>query len=174
MKKPVKKEAEKKIELPPDVLAADVAYPAYREKTEAEYDAERKAGNELHAKLVEMVGEDHAYTARALTLHKAKGGRTGEHWSVATLPISKSRNGYADRTYAIRVDTGEVCRIGKGPHVVATLTLYIRPENFDRLKKYVELYAKGLESAGLIRDRISSRRAMGALHRANGRTHWTW
>lgn len=170
-----KKPAAKPVLLPPEVLKEDTEYLRHAgNMSEEEYAAWRKKDSELNAVLKEMVGEDHAYRVKVLTLHKIKGGRTGDHWVVATLPISKSKNGFADRTYAIGVEDGKVYRVGKGPHVVATVEVHVRPENFERVKRYVELYAKGLENAGVIRDRISTRRAMGALYRAEGRSSWSW
>lgn len=95
-------------------------------------------------------------------------------WVVTTLLISNPgrRHRHLDaqppqpRTYAVTAD-GSVCRVGLGPHVKRTITVYITRGRFEKLKKIVELHEKGLADAGSIRDRISTRRAQGALYRSN-------
>ncbi len=96
-------------------------------------------------------------------------------WVLCTLNLGgKGRAGQAERTYGIEVATEKVCRVGRGPHVLQTVTVYLSKANIARLQKYVDLHQKGLADAGQIRDRISTRRAQGQIHRANGRTHWSW
>ena len=94
-------------------------------------------------------------------------------WVIATLDISKGKRGNADRTYGITLD-GKVVRVGNGPHVKKEVQVHLSTENWERLLPYVELYLKGLEQAGQIRDRISTRRAQGQINRANGLRSWSW
>jgi hypothetical protein len=92
---------------------------------------------------------------------------TGFGWVIATLGIAAGGK-FADRTYGVKVDDGSVVRVGKGPHVKRTFSLYFRKNRMKDLQKYLDLYNTGLEKAGMIRDRISTRRAQGALRRADG------
>lgn len=80
-------------------------------------------------------------------------------WTIPTLLIAKAgRNStYADRTYAITLK-GTMCRVGKGPHVLNTIRVFVTRDSFDRLFPFLELYAKGLKAANQTRDRISTRR----------------
>lgn len=103
------------------------------------------------------------------------GRRDGDGWYIPTLQISRSRNGYADRSYAVRVSDGSTgWRIGRGPHVKQQIIVYIKKSRAEKLQFLLDLRNKGAESAGQIRDRISSRRAQGQLMRAEGRRSWTW
>lgn len=79
-----------------------------------------------------------------------------------------------DRYYATDVATGKIYRIGRGPHVLSTTTVYVRKSRLADLQKFLDLREKGSADANMIRDRISSRRAQGQLHRAAGRSSWTW
>lgn len=111
-----------------------------------------------------------------LTLYKVK----GRGWVVCTLPISKASRRQAaagvgtDRTYAIGLDKREVCTVGGGPHVEATVTVWVSKANLERLRPLIDLHTEGLTLAGQIRDRTSSRRAQGQIERANGRMSWRW
>jgi hypothetical protein len=111
-----------------------------------------------------------------LTLYKIK----GRGWVVCALAISKasSRQRAAgvgtDRTYAIELDKPNVVTVGGGPHVEATVTVYVTKTNLERLQPLIDRYVEGLTLAGQIRDRVSSRRAQGQVERANGRTSWRW
>ena len=134
---------------PPGVTAADVKYPT------SYGDVDSSLGD--YGKI---------------TFHRVE-GKQGSYWAIATLPISKSRNGYADRTYAVTL-TGGVVTIGKGPHVKETFSVWIRKSRLSVLQKYVDLHTAGKGDAGQIRDRIGSRRAQGQLRRAEGRTSWRW
>ena len=100
----------------------------------------------------------------------------GFGWCLATLNISTSRRGNrtTDRTYAIRVNDGASVRVGAGPHVTRTITVYLRKGRLEALKKYIDMYTAGQVAANIIRDRISSRRAEGAERRANNEHSWRW
>lgn len=99
----------------------------------------------------------------------------GFGWCLATLGIARARSpGKTDRTYAVRVSDGGSVRIGAGPHVTRTIKVYVRRGRLTALKKYVEMFQSGQVQANSIRDRISSRRAEGALMRAQGRSYWRW
>lgn len=142
--------------LPPNVTAADLKYP--------------EMGHSLPYEKYKELGLER----NDLTFYETK----AFGWVLCTLHISNASRrqaaGTTDRSYAIGVADGKVYRVGRGPHVLNTATVYLSVDNLDRLMPYVELYRKGLEAAGSIRDRISSRRAQGQLHRAAGRTHWYW
>jgi hypothetical protein len=95
-------------------------------------------------------------------------------WVISTLPISKSRSGFADRTYGVKISDGSSVRIGNGPHVIKSITVYIRNSRLKALQKYIDLYNKGMSRANEIRDRISSRRVEGVERRAAGERSWYW
>ena len=109
--------------------------------------------------------------AHTLTLHDT----TAFGWCVATLQIKRARRaGQTDRTYAARVIDGQVVRIGLGPHVKQTVSVYVTEKRVPALKRLLDLHNAGADRANAIRDRISSRRAQGAEMRALGRTSWRW
>lgn len=98
----------------------------------------------------------------------------GFGWVLLTLHISKARRAAStDRSYAITLD-GKLCRVGKGPHVKKVLTVYLKSNNVERLSKLIELHKQGQGDAGVVRDRISSRRAEGQLRRQRGESSWRW
>jgi hypothetical protein len=132
--------------LPPGILMSDLKYP---EPDNRVYDA-----------------GDHGQ----LTFYNTQ----GFGWCIATLLISRSTRGTSDRTYAIRVSDGAGVRIGLGPHVTDTVSIYLRKDRMEALKKYVDLYQQGAIKANTTRDRISSRRAEGVERRAAGQRSWTW
>ena len=140
-------------ELPPDIIVDDLKYPSdYKD-------------------LANNVGD-----YGQLTFHKINGRKRGEEWVIATLLISRAgprQRGAADRTYAVTLD-GQIMRVGLGPHVKSTVTIYLRKSRMAVLQKYVDLHAKGGADANQIRDRISSRRAQGQLERAAGKYSWKW
>jgi hypothetical protein len=78
-----------------------------------------------------------------------------------------------DRYYATSLD-GKVYRVGRGPHVLSTTTIYVKKSRLSALQKFLDLRDKGSADANMIRDRISTRRAQGQLYRAAGRSSWTW
>lgn len=90
-------------------------------------------------------------------------------WCIATLHIrNASRRKVTNtdaRTYAVRVDTEQCVRVGLGPHVLKRVTVYVTEKRLPALQKYVDLQASGEVTANEIRDRISTRRAQGALRR---------
>jgi hypothetical protein len=139
-----------KVELPPNVIAADLKYP--------------ESGKGVYSRLKEL-GLD----ATQLTFYKT----TGFGWVLTTLGISNAGRAATARSYGITLD-GKCCRVGRGPHVTATVSVYLSTDNWNRLLPYIELYRKGLAEAGTVRDRISTRRAQGQIHRANGETYWRW
>ena len=142
--------------MPPKVQASDLKWP--------------ETGTSVYDKLRELGIE----STNSLTFYLCTmSGKGGTEWIITTLPISKGKRGNADRSYAIALD-GKACRVGNGPHVKAEVTVYLSTVNWDRLLPYVELYLKGLEQAGMVRDRISSRRAQGQINRANGLSSWRW
>jgi hypothetical protein len=69
--------------------------------------------------------------------------------------------------------TGEPVTMGKGPHVLRTVTVYVRNGRKDALQKFLDLKVQGEAKAGDIRDRISTRRAQTALRRTNFGNDWT-
>jgi hypothetical protein len=145
-------------DLPPDVIPSDLAF---AEDDRLSWD-ERKE-----------LPEGCQYE---LTFYQVKGRKVND-WVLITLLIGKAtgrRAGAADRSYAIQVSDEKVCRVGFGPHVLKTVTVRFKKSNLKRLQRYVDLWLKGMESAGSIRDRISTRRAQGQLYRAQGRTSWMW
>lgn len=87
-------------------------------------------------------------------------------WCIPTLFISKARRGSGmnDRSYGVALD-GTVVTIGKGPHVLKTVTVYVRQRRLEKLQKFLDLKKTGEGKAGDIRDRISTRRANTILHR---------
>lgn len=89
-------------------------------------------------------------------------------WCLATLLIRKAGRRAVeggDRTYAVRIATGETVAVGLGPHVKARATVYVRKSRGKALAGYLEMIRQGAERANQIRDRISTRRAQTALRR---------
>jgi len=129
------------VDLPPGVTAKDTVYPSYTSKD----------------RLVRDAGD-----YGRLTFYKAR----GFGWVLATLRIRKGRGGSTDRTYGVIVSTGKQCRVGCGPHVERELTVYVRDSRAKALATYVTMYANGVADSNQIRDRISTRRAQGALYRS--------
>ena len=149
---------EPKAKLPEGILESDLNYPRFVDGVGLAYD----------------LGEN-----GRLEFYEVKSGRVDRagcpatFWCIATLFIGKGRQ-HADRTYAVRVDDGSLVRVGKGPHVLRTLVVYVAKDRAEALKKYTDLYVAGSEKAGMVRDRISSRRAQGQLERAAGNRSWRW
>lgn len=95
--------------------------------------------------------------------------RTEAGWMLCTLYISspgkRNRSPSQDRYYAIGVGDKKIYTVGRGPHVLEEMTVYLSEKNKQRLSTLIELFQEGLSQAGQIRDRISSRRAQGAMRR---------
>ena len=140
-----------KIELPTPIIEADTKYPEYQPGRKSLRDGE------------------YADLPPCVTLYLVTGRRLTDEWVICTLPISGK-----GRTYGQVIATGAGVRVGAGPHVKATVTLYFTADNVERLKPIIDLYRKGLIEANVIRDRISSRRAEGNLRRARGEISWRW
>lgn len=130
----------KTIPLPSLVKEKDLKYPSYKSKVKHLYDKD-----------FEMW-----YTERF-------------GWCIPTLLISRARRGanVQDRTYGISLK-GETVTMGKGPHVLRTINVYVTEANLNRLQTLVDLKDQGQGKAGDIRDRISTRR-MNTMSRRSDR-----
>lgn len=146
--------------LPDGIVAYDLEYPKVKHTT----DGKVKNPNEQTDYKLGDGGR--------LTFYET----AGFGWCLATLNISSSRRGNrtTDRTYAARVKDGASVRVGAGPHVTRTITVYIREGRKAALQKYIDMFTAGQVEANTIRDRISSRRAEGALRRGRGENSWYW
>ena len=146
------------MELPPNVKEADTKYP--------------KIGQGIgYEKLTELGLDFNSGWGGRLVFHKVP--RFG--WVIATLLIRKpGRRSTAttDRTYGITVADQKPCTVGMGPHVEATVEVYLTKANLKRMMPYIETWKKGMSDAGVIRDRISSRRAATTLRRSNPNSSW--
>lgn len=132
--------------LPFGLKAADLAYP----KRPKKYDWRKEQPFDV---------------LHTLTLYETE--RFG--WVVTTLHIrnagSRSMRGAQPRTYGVD-ERGQVVTVGLGPHVKRTITVYVTRARAAALQKLVDLHERGLADAGSIRDRISTRRAQGAMRRS--------
>ena len=99
-----------KIDLPEGVIASDLNYPKWSSKDQ----------------LNRTVG-DNGYLQFNFT--------TSFGWCLATLGIARGRNGNADRTYGVRVSDGAQIRMGQGPHILKSITVYVRTSRSEKLKK---------------------------------------
>lgn len=97
-------------------------------------------------------------------------------WCIPTLDIAGARRGMPRRTYGViigdRLKVREAARgglvtMGAGPHVLATLRVYVRTANAERMAPYITLRREGQAKAGETRDRISTRR-MNTIARRRG------
>jgi len=96
-------------------------------------------------------------------------------WVIVTLRIGgASRSNQYDRYYGIRVIDAAPVRVGRGPHVLRKIEIYIRKSRVKALASLIDLYKRGLEQAHTTRDRIGTRRFQGQLERAAGRRSWLW
>ena len=164
-----------KRELPKGILVSDLSRPKYvpGPETDGMTDAESDALWDAHWAEQEKVRVEH-------TFEFYKTEQFG--WVMLTLHISnpssrqRSRGVNTTRSYAVPVnDPDSIVRVGLGPHVTDRFTLYIRRDRLEALQFFVDLNNKGKAgSAGNVRDRISTRRAQGAMHRANGERSWRW
>lgn len=89
-------------------------------------------------------------------------------WCIPTLhirnPGRRHMSGVPARTYGITIadknlDGHQVVTMGLGPHVKARHTVYVTKSRAEALQKFLDIRMEGLEKAGSIRDRISTRRA---------------
>lgn len=123
------------IKLPEEIRASDLKRPSWKSKIKCFYDKEFELW------------------------HTERFG-----WCIPTLLISRNTRGVnPDRTYATSVE-GSNCSIGRGPHVKATVRIYVTDKNLKRLQKFLDIREKGQAFAGETRDRISTRR-MNTRHR---------
>ena len=84
---------------------------------------------------------------------------SGFGWCVPVLQIKNGHNGMASRAYAVRLKDGAQVRVGNGPHVTATVTLYLHKGNYSRLLKSLKpLIDAGGIKANQTRDELSTRR----------------
>ena len=102
-------------------------------------------------------------------------------WVLPTLLISRGKGVNPDRYYGITVggtketgltyaqkrdrEPGGQVRIGNGPHVLHTVTVYIKKKDVERLQFLIDLHNQGLVSANETRDSISTKRARTASRR---------
>lgn len=135
------------IKLPEGILKSDLKFPAWKSKNKLLYNVAN---------------------AGRLTFHFTE--KFG--WVIATLVIGSAKrgSGLADRTYAVQVEkqaSGDhsIVTVGKGPHVLSSIVVYLTEKRLTKLRKYVDIYTAGLGDAGSIRDRISTRRAQTVLRR---------
>lgn len=147
-------------ELPAGIIESDLIAPWRGIDSESEQLTDEA---EQYLSEIELYG-------KSLTFYRT----TAFGWVLCTLDISKGKAGREKRTYAIGCVDGKQYRVGGGPHVQKKIEVYIKASNYERVSKFVELWLQGMEGSGAIRDRISSRRAQGQLHRAAGRSSWTW
>ena len=123
----------KEIALPKEIKVKDLKYPSWKSKVKHLYESD-----------FEMW-----YTERF-------------GWCIPTLFISRARRGsnMQDRTYGVPInDPSSTITMGKGPHVLRTIQVYVTSANLSRLQKFVDIKVKGQGNAGQIRDNISTRRA---------------
>ena len=124
--------------LPKGITVKDCKYPSYKDKDQLNWQVGQHGQLDLH------------YTERF-------------GWVITTLHISNASkrqrmagiNG--SRSYGITVDGGQIVSVGLGPHVKASVTVYIRNSRTAKLQKFIDLYNKGMEDANNIRDRRSTR-----------------
>lgn len=133
----------KTIELPDEVRETDLKYPSWESSKNNE---DNRVVNTFEMWYTERFG-----------------------WCIPTLFISRARRGsnMNDRTYGVAIKDGGVVTMGKGPHVLRTVTVYVKKGRADALKNLIDLKTKGEGDAGQIRDRISTRRANTALRRGS-------
>lgn len=135
--------AKMKIALPKYVRVADRKWPSTK----------GNLGYELRRKL-----EDEGVTSHFEMWHVGDWG-----WVIPVLLIRKagrrSASHIKDRQYAVRVENGELVRVGLGPHVDETVDLYLSKFNLKRLAPLIERMREGSVKANRARD-IRSTRAL--------------
>lgn len=154
-----KVEVKSKITLPDGVVESDLKYPDFKSKDKLAH--------------IKVGSEEWAYETAQFELWYTE----SMGWVIPTLLISRAGRrapvGTTDRVYATTLD-GKPCRVGRGPHVLRTVTVYVRESRLPALQKYLDIRNAGSVTSNEIRDRISSRRAQGQLMRQQGRTSWRW
>lgn len=127
-----------KIPLPAPVLESDLKYPSYATTgDESQHFAKGLANTQFELWYTERFG-----------------------WCIPTLLISSGRRmNTTDRTYAIAIKDKQLVRIGKGPHVLRQVTVYITEARKEVLLPMLVLLEEGQVKSGDTRDRISTRRA---------------
>ncbi len=135
-----------KVKLPKWVRAKDLERPSYRSKDRLEWEAIRQ--------IEERIG---IYPTAGIELWLV--GDWG--WVVPTLTIRQPGRrapvGAVRRSYGVRVDTGELVRVGLGPHVQRVERIWLRKSTLKRLEPLLALAEAGAVKAHQARDRRSSR-----------------
>ena len=144
--------ATKNYPLPKGMIDKDVTEPKRSKKTWKPLKGEKL----LDYPAYNDPGSD--YFTNTLTMYYTE--RFG--WCITTLQISRGKRGMQDRSYAVNM-SGDLVRVGQGPHVLKTVNVYLRESRMKDLQPFLDLYNKGLAGAGDTRDRISTRRARGAM-----------
>jgi hypothetical protein len=132
------------IKLPLGILKSDLKYPKFEDNTYESFELWFVSGNSI-----------------------------GDEWVIPSLKIAgagrrarMSNPGVTDRYYASSL-SGNLFRVGRGPHVKVTHTVYVRKSRLTALQKFIDLREKSAGDAGIVRDRISTRRARTALRRSS-------
>ena len=91
-------------------------------------------------------------------------------WVIPTLliravPSRMAGQGLERRSYGVVVATRALVMVGLGPHVKATVRVFVYEDTRARLQPFLDLKREGLGKAGETRDRISTRRANTTLRR---------
>lgn len=91
-------------------------------------------------------------------------------WCIPTLLISKARRGakVPDRTYAVTLKDKQCICVGRGPHVLQTVKVYVKKSRMKDLKEFLDIMLSGQTEANKIRDSISTRR----MHTMQRRSFW--
>lgn len=153
----------KSIDLPKGILASDCKRPSY----------DAKGANA-------QVSFDYSKPTEAQTREFEIWYVERFGWVIPTLSISRARyDGGTRRTYAVAIEekwdgSHAQVRVGRGPHVLRTETVYVRVGRKAALAPFLAIRDEGSADSNTIRDRISSRRAEGALRRARGERSWRW
>jgi len=135
---------EKEIDLPEGIKKSDLKYPADY-KNYARID----------------MGKGYEESSFELWLTQGFG------WVLPTLQIGGSGRAFGTRrTYGITLKDKKLVSVGRGPHVLKTITVHLTKDNLERVKPYIELYTKGMQEAGSYRDSLSSRRANSRMRRS--------
>ena len=90
-------------------------------------------------------------------------------WCICTLLIRKgslrSSTASTARFYGIAVEDRQLVRIGRGPHVLREVTIYVREKRKAALKSILDIKSEGEVRANECRDTRSSRIAQTHLRR---------